>query len=268
MNLQQIIPADKLIQLMIHLELCFEIEPENEESSLFIPAVFDDEMDSAAKGRRQLEWRLGRTGPFHYLGRRLECKDKSLMFLTPGFFPRLQVHLRNYIHERSWTANPGFVVGRNLICFAENGVEVCVEYSGDIDYFVDILVRSSKPYAAALQFIKEHVMNKIVQFCASPQGCQGVLLVEAVIRPACVSALHLCVDRKDHSVLVSDLKALIAEDDAYEYTWRQKTEDVRDTEFARDLLEGEGSHISLLAASQLSLVPAVPSSRGTQLQPQ
>ncbi|CAM6099047.1 unnamed protein product [Calypogeia fissa] len=207
MNLEQIIPANKLILLMIQLELCFEKEPENKESSLFIPALLDDEMDSAARGRLQLEWRLERTGSLHYLGRRLECKNKALTFLTPGFFPRLQVHLRNYIHERNWTANPGFEVGRNLICFANNGVE-------------------------------------------------GVLLVEGVIRPACVKALHICVDRKAHSVLVSDLKAMIAEDDAYEYTWTQKIEDVKDTDFARDLLEGEGSHINLLAASQSNVVPS------------
>lgn len=90
-QLQQTIPSDKLIQLMIHLELCFETEPGNEDSSLFNPALFDDRMESAGKGIRQLEWKLERTEPFYFLGRRLECENKSITFLTPGFFPRLQV---------------------------------------------------------------------------------------------------------------------------------------------------------------------------------
>lgn len=90
-HLQQNISSDMLIELMIQLELCFEREQGNVDSSLFLPALFDDGKETAAKGERKLQWKLVRTGQLVYLGRRLECENNAITFLTPGFFPRLQV---------------------------------------------------------------------------------------------------------------------------------------------------------------------------------
>lgn len=143
---------------------------------------------------------------------------------------------------------------RNLICFADDGVEVCLEYSGVSDHFVDILVRSSKPHAVALNFIEEHVVRRILQFCASPKGCQGVVLVESVIRPVCVRNLHVCIDRKVHSALVSTLESHLEANYDYRHTWSHKIEDEQESDFALDLLEGEGSYMSFLAANQVGLV--------------
>lgn len=94
MHLKQSIPSEKFIEWMVQLEMGFEKEPGNANSSLFIPALFDDKTERSAKGIRPLEWKLERNGPLTYFGRRLECQNESITFLTPGFFPRLQVSAR------------------------------------------------------------------------------------------------------------------------------------------------------------------------------
>ncbi|CAM6099798.1 unnamed protein product [Calypogeia fissa] len=241
-NVRGTIPADTLVELMIHLELCFKNdEPGNDYSELFLPALFDDDEGRAAKGIRNLNWKNDEGGRFIFIGRRLECNDKMTTFLTPGFFPRLQVHLLNYIQENKWTKNAGFEVSRNLVRFTENGNDVCVEYSGDIDYFVDIMVRSSNPFKEALEFIRVHVIQKIRDFCATRQGCQGVLLTESVIRPVCVRDLHLCKDRIPYSVSVSWLKEkLEKEGDGYKFTWPSpKLPNVKHADYALELSEGK-----------------------------
>lgn len=50
--------------------------------------------DISAKSERKLDWRMLQTGPLHYFGRRLECQNTASSYLTPDFFPRLQVSLR------------------------------------------------------------------------------------------------------------------------------------------------------------------------------
>lgn len=134
---------------------------------------------------------------------------------------------------------------RNLICFTQNGNEVFVEYC-DIHFFVDVLVRSSQPYMKAVKFIDTHVIRQIQHFCASPEGGQGVLLVEAVIRKVCVEKLYVCKDRKVHSVLVSTLKEKVRRDPHHKHTWSHRVPYEDDTEFARDLLDGEGAHSKLV----------------------
>lgn len=97
-RLQGSVTTDELANLMIELEMCYKKDPNKTDSSLFMPALFDDDTDNAAQGRRQLEWKLNEGSVFIYLGRRLSCEEKSeekpMTFLTPGFFPRWQVGLR------------------------------------------------------------------------------------------------------------------------------------------------------------------------------
>jgi len=90
-----VIPED-LVQLMIKLNLCFEQNPNDKNSGIFIPATLKDLDDNALKGERQLSWPLGtvaadQADDFLFLGWRLECEDPVLTCLTLGFFPRLQV---------------------------------------------------------------------------------------------------------------------------------------------------------------------------------
>ncbi|BBN08086.1 hypothetical protein MPTK1_4g08770 [Marchantia polymorpha subsp. ruderalis] len=297
-NLEQHIDPEVLVQLMTELELCFKVDDTDVEetgvsgdisqtsesvsaatpllgvmhgeqpreehekpksSLLFIPAVFDD--DEAPEDGRKLEWNplLDQSGQhFQYVGRRLECENKILTFLTPGFFPRLQVYLRNYLSAQGWTQNKGFRVDRNLIGFYANGMEVLLEYSGDQDYFIDVLVKSTQPFSETVHFIQERLISRIREFCATPRGCQGVVLVEAVVRPVCVRHLHPCRERKNQAELVSLLEDRIRENGrSYQYSWREDIDGLdglEDLDFALDLLKGKGYLDSKMRSQILEVV--------------
>lgn len=78
--------ASDLVRMMLKLELCYEQDPSDPNSLLLIPSMLED-----GRGKPQ-KWQLS-TPDCLYAGRHLECHDSSHMFLTPGFFPRLQVGL-------------------------------------------------------------------------------------------------------------------------------------------------------------------------------
>lgn len=91
------ITTDDLVQLMLNLELCYEKEAGNPEAGLFVPSSLDDQGKRALNGRRKLIWPMedsSRASNSTYIGRRLECRDAFRTFLTPGFFPRFQVHFQ------------------------------------------------------------------------------------------------------------------------------------------------------------------------------
>ncbi len=91
-------PID-LLQFMLHLNICYEKEPRNLNAGVFIPATLDanlsiDKITAINEGERKLRWPIPISqAPKEavFLGRRLECNDLFHTFLTPGFFPRLQV---------------------------------------------------------------------------------------------------------------------------------------------------------------------------------
>jgi hypothetical protein len=91
-------PID-LLQFMLHLNICYEKEPGNLDAGVFIPATLDanlstDKITTINEGNRKLHWPIPTSqAPKEavFLGRRLECNDLFHTFLTPGFFPRLQV---------------------------------------------------------------------------------------------------------------------------------------------------------------------------------
>lgn len=78
--------ASDLVRMMLKLELCYQQDPSDPNSLLLIPSILEE-------GRwRTQRWQV--TGPdCIYAGRHLECHDSSHMFLTPGFFPRLQARI-------------------------------------------------------------------------------------------------------------------------------------------------------------------------------
>ena len=75
--------ASDLVRMMLKLELCYEQDPNDPNAPLLIPSALEE-----GRGRPQ-RWELS-SPECVYVGRHLECDDSSHMFLTPGFFPRLQ----------------------------------------------------------------------------------------------------------------------------------------------------------------------------------
>lgn len=76
--------AGDLIKMMLQLELCYEQDPGNPNTMLLIPGLLEE-----GRGKSQ-KWQLN-TPECVYVGRRLEFDNSRQMFLTAGFFPRLQV---------------------------------------------------------------------------------------------------------------------------------------------------------------------------------
>jgi hypothetical protein len=83
---------------MLNLDICYESDPGNLDAGIYIPTILDanfsiPEREKIVEGSRQLTWPPSQqqNPKWVFLGRRLECKDRIRTFLTPGFFPRLQV---------------------------------------------------------------------------------------------------------------------------------------------------------------------------------
>eukprot|EP00246_Nothoceros_aenigmaticus_P003440 TRINITY_DN14604_c0_g1_i1.p1 TRINITY_DN14604_c0_g1~~TRINITY_DN14604_c0_g1_i1.p1 ORF type:complete len:606 (-),score=110.01 TRINITY_DN14604_c0_g1_i1:463-2280(-) len=206
---------DDLIQLMVKLELCYEEKMTGgsvELTRYFVPSTLNDANGKALIGERPLKWPLQQNhADSIHLGRRLQCKDQLTTFLGPGFFPRLQVRLRNKLFEKMGGKMNAqqYSNERNLITLYVDGLEVLLESPGDISDYIDILVRSEKSSEQTLTFLTVHIIEEIQSFCASSHGSPGVTLVEAIMRPECVSLLTLCTHRQNQVVLKEDLISCI-----------------------------------------------------------
>ncbi|CAN6557739.1 unnamed protein product [Malus baccata var. baccata] len=78
--------ASDLVRMMLKLELCYKQNPSCRNSLLLIPSILEEGREKPQR------WQLSRLEGL-YAGRHLECDDSSHMFLTPGFFPRLQARI-------------------------------------------------------------------------------------------------------------------------------------------------------------------------------
>lgn len=82
--------ANDVVKMMLKLELCCEQDPSNPDSGLLISSNLEQ-----GKWKPQ-KWQLNSAGT-NYVGRRLQCDESSHVFLTPRFFPRLQVTIYNLL---------------------------------------------------------------------------------------------------------------------------------------------------------------------------
>ncbi|WMV21429.1 hypothetical protein MTR67_014814 [Solanum verrucosum] len=94
--------ASDLVRMMLKLELCYEQDPSNTNSLMLIPSFLEE-----GKGK-QPKWQIN-SSECIYAGKHLQCDDSNHMFLTPGFFPRLQ-------------ARPSF----STFAQQSNGVEISI----------------------------------------------------------------------------------------------------------------------------------------------
>ncbi len=107
-----------------------------------------------------------------------------------------------------------------------NGVEFVLEYNANVGTHIDVLVHSqSKTLDEALDMFHEHIMKHIQERCAAPNGCQGVTLVEGVIRTECVKQQISFKQRQDQAILLEDLKqAILTLGSGYQHSWDELLE--------------------------------------------
>ncbi|XP_059662420.1 protein TORNADO 1 [Cornus florida] len=203
-------PGD-LVRMMLKLELCYEQDPSDPNSLLLIPSILEE-----GRGRPQ-RWQLS-TPDCVYAGRHLECDDSSHMFLTAGFFPRLQVHLHNKIIGLGNQHGATYSLEKYLISINIHGINVRVELGGQLGYYIDVLACSTKNLTETLRLFQQLIIPAIQSLC------QGITLTENILRPECVRYLTPPRFRKTQFVPLQQLKQALLSVPAdslydYQHTW-------------------------------------------------
>ncbi|KHM99492.1 Protein NLRC3 [Glycine soja] len=176
-------------------------------------------------------------------GRHLECDDSSHMFLTPGFFPRLQVHLHNRLEALKDQHGATYSLEKYLILISINGIYIRVELGGQLGYYIDVLACSTKNLTETLRVINQLIIPAIQSIC------HGITLTENVIRPECVRKLTPPRYRKTQFASLQQLKQALLSLPAdgmydYQHTWSPVLDSGRPIlqdgfDFARDLLSDD-----------------------------
>ncbi|KAH8955533.1 hypothetical protein BDL97_08G144400 [Sphagnum fallax] len=239
----QSVKAETLVKLMLRLELCFERTTGSLDDDLFIPMTLARESGCLWHWPSNHDFQCNITKVVHF-GRRLQCDDQKCTFIPPGLFFRLQVSLHNKFLRRSNHMTADYSLEKDLILIVFNGVEIVLEYHQNVGTHIDVLVRSnSMSFDEALEIVHKHVMTHVQELCVSSGGCQGVLLVEGIVRPECVRQQMSFMQRQNQAVLVEDLKRAIEASGlgSYQHTWSRLKEGDRvildsSCEAAMDLL--------------------------------
>nr|GMC75522.1 protein TORNADO 1 [Ipomoea batatas] len=228
--------ASDLVRMMLKLELCYEQDPSDPNSPLLFPCVLEE-----GRGRPQ-KWQINAPDCI-YAGRHLECDDTSHMFLTPGFFPRLQVHLHNKMIGLKSQYGATYSLEKYLISMSINGIYVRIELGGQLGYYIDVLACSTKNLTETLRLFQQLIIPSIMSLC------QGFTLTESILRPECVRNLTPPRHRKTQFLAVQHLKQTLLSVPAdgmydYQHTWDAVADSgkaiLRDGfDFARDLLSDD-----------------------------
>ncbi len=115
---------------------------------------------------------------------------------------------------------------RDFIYVMLNGVEIVMDYNANVGTHIDVLVCShEKSFNEALDIVHGHIIEKIRESCAAADGCQGVALVEGVIRTECVKQCMSFRERRNQAVLLEELKqAVLFHGIGYQHPWDELRE--------------------------------------------
>ncbi|KAL3690765.1 hypothetical protein R1sor_004416 [Riccia sorocarpa] len=143
---------------------------------------------------------------WQYFGYRLLCADTNTS-LTAATFPRFQIRFSKEIVTNDETC----ILQRNIIRLDHNreGYSIIIENAEDGAH-IDVLFQFSKRQRRdeAMLYVTEHILQEFKKFCASPDGCRGVTLETAIIRPECSQRLTPQKYRKEQVILERHLKDL------------------------------------------------------------
>jgi len=115
---------------------------------------------------------------------------------------------------------------KNAIFILYDGIEIVVEFDNDVSSHIDVLVRSNgKSYDEALDIVHEHIIRHIQTLQSKFDGCQGIILLEGIVRKECVEHRLSFKSRLHQTILVEDLKKRILTNGSkwlsWEHTWRE-----------------------------------------------
>ncbi|KAG6544938.1 hypothetical protein Mapa_013630 [Marchantia paleacea] len=249
--------VETLKLILAKLDLCYRMD----ESSCAFPRYFIPTIISEGEVQhgRPRAWKSVSDVQPNYFGFRLQCQDPWRTSLTTSFFTRLQITLRKKVIANS-SLSADVECSRGYTTLYMDGHEIIMEESQQrtvVGSHVDILVKGSggKSKDDTVKFVMKHIIDEIRAFCASPRGCQGVILVLGILSTKCVEMLVPCELRDERQVVMvehlkqqlqQDLEARLEEEDIkdensllkYEHVWAEVLEGnlPRYSEFAKDLL--------------------------------
>ncbi len=161
--------------------------------------------------------------------RKILCQTITSMCLVMFIIDLLsmQVLLHNKFLEPNNCMAREYILKKNSIFILYNGVEIVVQYDSDVATHIDVLVRSEeKTYDEALDIVHNHVTKHIQDLRGEFNGCQGVVLLEGIVRKKCVEHQLDFTSRSDQAILVEDLKKCILQyGPSYKHTWRRLKEE-------------------------------------------
>jgi hypothetical protein len=105
--------------------------------------------------------------------------------LTCVFLGKVALH-NSFIRDGILSAD--FKLNKGLITLNFQGIDVFVESSGDVGYYIDVLVRSSWNHDKTVEIIEKDIMRVIHE---TTHKCRGVWLIQSILRPQCVQELTL-----------------------------------------------------------------------------
>ncbi|BBN19947.1 hypothetical protein MPTK1_8g15140 [Marchantia polymorpha subsp. ruderalis] len=182
-----------LENILINLDLCFKLENTSEYFiPSFIPEHASKEKQNDLEGAHVMKWENS-SEISQFVGIRIECQDRITMSLTAAFFPRFQMFMRRKLISEEMGVSENVICSRHFLLLFLDGHQIYIEHvQGEKCLkYVDVLMlcSSQKSREAAITYVRKHIVQELISFCASPKGCPGVALVLGVIQTSCVKML-------------------------------------------------------------------------------
>ncbi|BFI43131.1 hypothetical protein MPTK2_8g15335 [Marchantia polymorpha subsp. ruderalis] len=185
-----------LENILINLDFCFKLE---DSSQYFIPSFIPEHASKEEQNHgegahaKSMDWENRGDTP-QFVGIRIQCKDERTMSLTAAFFPRFQMFMRRkLISEEMGASEENVICSRHYLRLFHDGHQIYIEHVQSEKYStcVDVLMLCSSQTSKekAITYVRKHIVQELISFCASPKGCPGVVLVFGLIQTFCVEML-------------------------------------------------------------------------------
>ncbi|KAG0591028.1 hypothetical protein KC19_1G143600 [Ceratodon purpureus] len=168
----------EILMIMTKLQICYEDGAE----MIMIPSLLDG--NPIPTNWEEVFVSTAKT--FNYLGSKLNTADESITKLTRGFFPRLQVYLRNKFLTETYrlysNSNPSrlFCKGISLIV---DGVQLFILL--DKEGSINIISRCCGGGDSRNRDVHKRIMEYVNDLRQTPTlGCPGVVFEEHIIFPS------------------------------------------------------------------------------------
>ncbi|KAG0593015.1 hypothetical protein KC19_1G298400 [Ceratodon purpureus] len=176
---------EEILKIMTKLQICYEDKSGDEKSgndNIMIPSLLDG--NPIPTNWEDVFGSLPKANT--YVGLRLKTADESITKLTQGFFPRLQVFLRNKFPTetyRLYSNMKAFKLFSKGISFIDEGAEIFILL--DREDSINIISRCCGGGDSENRRVHKKIMGYVNDLRQTPTlGCPGVVFEEHIIFPS------------------------------------------------------------------------------------